>query len=69
MGGHFEQWLVHVYFTKDDLHSDSMWELLNFGNLPANQVLQLIFQNDILLLVLDSGTIVKLQLSEDIKQS
>ncbi|WP_164480701.1 hypothetical protein [Leptospira noguchii] len=46
-----------------------MWELLNFGNLPANQVLQLIFQNDILLLVLDSGTIVKLQLSEDIKQS
>ncbi|UOG29702.1 hypothetical protein [Leptospira noguchii] len=39
-----------------------MWELLNFGNLPANQVLQLIVQNDILLLVLDSGTIVKLQI-------
>ncbi|EMO29800.1 hypothetical protein LEP1GSC170_5839 [Leptospira interrogans serovar Bataviae str. HAI135] len=46
-----------------------MWKLLNFGNLPANQVLQLIVQNDILLLVLDSGTIVKLQFSEDIKQS
>ncbi|WP_061285467.1 hypothetical protein [Leptospira interrogans] len=64
-----KQNLVYIFFDKKVLNLDPILELPNFENLPENQtanhVLQLIVQNDIVILVLRSGTIVKAQLCEN----